>query len=443
MSVDMKDSGVSWIEKVPKHWKIIPFKAFYSLSKGLSITKADLVEKGLPVISYGQIHSKINTGTKINDLLIRYVPESYLASNKSCIVNEGDIIFADTSEDLEGCGNCIYIDRNIELFAGYHTIIARNIRKEKNKYLSYLFQTDCWRIRANVNGVKLFSIPQKLLSTTDIILPPKEEQTRIANFLDKKCAEIDELIALQDQMIAQLATYKQAVITETVTKGLEPNVKMKDSGVEWIGEIPEHWNIVPLKFLGRTQNGISKGGDYFGEGSPFVNYGDIYKNYFIGSNDASGLAKSTIEDQKSYSVLKGDIFFTRTSETIEEIGFSCACIETIKNATFSGFLIRFRPYPEVLYPLFSGFYFRSTMHRQYFVKEMNIVTRTSLGQDLLKGLPVLLPPLLEQQSIAQYLDQKCKEIDELISIKKEKIEQLKAYKKSVIYEYVTGKKQVN
>ena len=417
MSVEMKDSGIAWLGKIPKHWNRISLKFLCQISTG---------DK--------------DTVNKIDDGLYPFFVRSPQIERINSYTYDGEAILM--------AGDGVGAGRVFHYFCGkfdFHQRVynLHNIQGAKGKFLYYYLSSNFYKLmdagsaKSTVDSVRL-----PMLKDFPIVVPAIEEQSRIANFLDKKCAEIDELIALQEQMIAQLNTYKQAVITEIVTKGLDPNVKMKDSGVEWIGEIPELWEVIPLRFLGRTQNGISKGGDYFGEGYPFVNYGDIYKNYFIGSDGATGLAKSSMEDQMNYSVKKGDVFFTRTSETIEEIGFSCACVETIENATFSGFLIRFRPYDNILYPLYSGYYFRSIMHRQYFVKEMNIVTRTSLGQDLLKGLPVIIPPLSEQQSIAQYLDQKCKEIDELISIKKEKIEHLKAYKKSVIYEYVTGKKQV-
>lgn len=132
---------------------------------------------------------------------------------------KGDIIFADTSEDLEGCGNCIYIDRDMLLYAGYHTIIAKNISTYINRFFSYLFQTDCWRsqIRKMVNGVKLFSIPQKLLSSTDIITPSLSEQQSIADYLDQKCSEIDKLISIKQQKIEKLKDYKKSLIFECVT----------------------------------------------------------------------------------------------------------------------------------------------------------------------------------------------------------------------------------
>lgn len=161
-NVPMKDSGVEWIGDIPSEWEIIKLKKTFSFGKGLPITKENLIESGIPVISYGQIHSKKNTGTSVNEHLIRYVEDTYVNTNPNSLVSTGDIIFADTSEDLDGCGNCVYVDVDYPLFAGYHTIILRS-SQDDNKYYSYLFKTDCWRsqIRSRVTGIKLFSVTQK------------------------------------------------------------------------------------------------------------------------------------------------------------------------------------------------------------------------------------------------------------------------------------------
>ena len=174
---------------------------------------------------------------------------------------------------------------------------------------------------------------------------------------------------------------------------------------------------------------------------PFVSYSDVYKNIEL-PKSVDGLVQSTDEERERYSVKRGDIFFTRTSETIEEIGFTSVCTKDIENATFAGFLIRVRPIDDSLNPDYAKYYFRSDIHRRYFVKEMIIVIRASLGQELLKKLPVLLPSKEEQREIADYLDSKCAAIDTLISKKQQFIDELTAYKKSLIYEFVTGKKEV-
>ena len=276
------------------------------------------------------------------------------------------------------------------------------------------------------------------LKRTLLFYPSLEEQTLIANFLDQKTAQIDEAIAIKEQQIALLKERKQIIIQKAVTQGLDPDVPIKDSGVDWIGEIPAHWEVKKLRYLGETQNGISAGAEYFGEGFPFVSYGDVYKNRMLPAS-VEGLAKSTLNDQKLYSVNTGDVFFTRTSETVDEIGFASVCFKTIENATFAGFLIRFRPSSDELTKEFSRFYFNSDLMRQYFVREMNLVIRASLSQELLKDLPVVLPSSEEQLIIYEYLEKIGARIDSSISVQLNQITKLKEYKTTLINSAVTGK----
>ena len=447
----MKNSGVEWIGEIPDDWEVKPLKALFTFGKGLPITKENLKESGIPVISYGQIHSKTNTGTTIHNNLLRYVDESYLSSNPQSLVQQGDFIFADTSEDLEGCGNCAYVDYDSKLFAGYHTVILKSKNNSDNRYLAYLFKIDKWRkqIRENLVEVKVYSVSRKILKKTTVILPPKETQKKIASYLDSKCSKIEETIQNQQQVIEKLKAYKQSLITEAVTgkikiqngKACGKHESYKDSGVEYLGKIPSNWNAKRLRYIGKCQNGISKGGEFFGSGYPFVSYGDVYNNLVL-PETVSGLIESTPEEQENYSVMAGDIFFTRTSETIEEVGFTSVCLKTIEKAAFAGFVIRVRPFTDELIPDYSKYYFSSDAHRRFFVKEMNLVTRASLSQELLKRLPVLIPSKEEQVNIADYLDKKCTVIDNAIEQKQKIIEKLTEYKKSLIYECVTGKKEV-
>ena len=210
----------------------------------------------------------------------------------------------------------------------------------------------------------------------------------------------------------------------------------KDSGVQWLGEIPGHWGCVRLKNLGTCQNGVSKGGDYFGEGYPFVSYSDAYKNIVL-PTIVKGLARSTEDDRIAYSVEKGDVLFTRTSETIDEIGYASTCLETIKDSVFAGFLIRFRPNTCSIIPGYYKYYFRSMHLRKFFTKEMNIVTRASLSQQLLGQLKVLVPSIDEQKTISSYLDDKCGKIDEWIDKKQKEVELLGEMKQRVIADAVT------
>lgn len=213
---------------------------------------------------------------------------------------------------------------------------------------------------------------------------------------------------------------------------------MKDSGVEWLGQVPEHWDVKPLRYLGSCQNGINISADAFGTGYPFVSYGDVYNNRELPTKP-KGLVESSISDRVSYSVKSGDVLFTRTSETIEEIGFTSVCIHEIKDACFAGFIIRFRPSKETLYPYFSKYYFSNNLLRYFFVKEMNLVTRASLSQDLLKKLTVAIPPYDEQVEIADYLNLKNQFFDIAEQSCCKQINLLKERRISLISSAVTGK----
>lgn len=216
-NVEMKDSGVDWITEIPKNWEAKPIKTLFTFSKGLSITKENLQESGAPVISYGQIHAKWNSGVTLHEELKRYVSENYFESSKTSLAHKGDFIFADTSEDLSGCGNCAYIDKNESVFAGYHTVILRPTQNVDTKYLAYLFLTDAWRsqIRQRVYGIKLFSVTQKILKNLSVIIPDNCEP--IIKFLDEKCAHIDLLVSMKEQKISYLNNYRKSLIYEYVT----------------------------------------------------------------------------------------------------------------------------------------------------------------------------------------------------------------------------------
>ena len=213
------NDDIRWDIDYPENWQIRRIKESFSFRKGLSITKANLEETGIAVISYGQIHSKKNSGISLNEELIRYVNESYLTTNQNCLVEKGDFIFADTSEDVTGCGNCAYIDWDDTIFAGYHSIIAHPNESANNKYLAYLFKSPTWRyqIRKKVNGVKVYSITQKMLKDVFILIPPINEQEEIIKHLDEMCTKIDTIIKKMEEKITNLQDLKIRLIADTVT----------------------------------------------------------------------------------------------------------------------------------------------------------------------------------------------------------------------------------
>lgn len=218
-NVEMKDSGVEWTKSIPSNWVVEPFVRHFTFGKGLPITKANLVEDGIAVISYGQIHSKVNLGTTIADSLLRYVSPKYLGSHPQCLLKKDDFIFADTSEDIEGSGNFAFNDYNENVFAGYHTVIARPIDLIFPKYYAYLFKSKAWKsqIQSLVNGVKVYSIGKRILKTSSILIPTKSEQREIVDYLDRKTSAIENSIDKISRQITLLQERKQIIINEVVT----------------------------------------------------------------------------------------------------------------------------------------------------------------------------------------------------------------------------------
>ena len=411
MSVEMKDSGIAWLGKIPKHWNRISLKFLCQISTG---------DK--------------DTVNKIDDGLYPFFVRSPQIERINSYTYDGEAILM--------AGDGVGAGRVFHYFCGkfdFHQRVynLHNIQGAKGKFLYYYLSSNFYKLmdagsaKSTVDSVRL-----PMLKDFPVVVPTIEEQSRIANFLDKKCTEIDELIALQDRMIAQLTTYKQAVITETVTKGLDPNVQMKDSGVEWIGEIPEHWDVCRVKNISNTNSGstpknISESDD---SNIVWIRTTDINDDIVYDSS-----LHISLDEFKSAScpMLPVGTCLVAMYGGGGTIG-KCGVIGEI--ATINQALCSMEVY-ENYYYLYLYNILRAV--RKYWMK-FAVGTRKdpNINQDIVNEMWIPYPSLSEQQSIANYLDQKCKEIDELISVKKDKIEKLKAYKKSVIYEYVTGKKQV-
>ncbi len=213
------NDDIRWAIDYPLNWQLERLRNFFTFRKGLSITKENLEPSGIPVINYGQIHSKKNSMVGLNDELFKFVNPSYLQNAPSALVKKGDFIFADTSEDLTGSGNCAYIDRDGEVFAGYHSVIAHPKGSTNNKYFAYLFKSSTWRyqIRKKVNAVKVYSITQQVLKDVFLLIPPLKEQQEIVQYLDNKCSKIDALIECTRKKIAELIGLKSVIISDVVT----------------------------------------------------------------------------------------------------------------------------------------------------------------------------------------------------------------------------------
>lgn len=421
-----KESHIPGVDLIPNHWKTLPLCAVSKMKSITNCRDKELlsVYLDLGVIRFSDVNEKRTNAT--SDDLSKYqevLPGDFVLNNQQAWRGSVGV------SKHEGIVSPAYIV--LELRAGIDANFANYFFRNGAMVSQYLI---CSRGVGTIQRNLYW--PQ--LKRVQVVLPPLIEQQRIANFLNQKTAKIDEAIAKKQLLIDLLKEQKTILINQAVTKGLNLYAPMRDSDVAWIGEIPKHWEVKRLRFIGTTQNGISAGADYFGSGFPFVSYSDVYNNREL-PKQVKGLAKSSKQDRVQYSIENGDVLFTRTSETVEEIGFASTCLETIENSTFAGFLIRFRPLKGYLIPGFSKYYFSAQLHRSYFVGEMNLVIRASLSQELLKRLPVLIPPKSEQESIFEHIETESAKYDKSIALQQQQINTLKEYKATLISEAVTGK----
>lgn len=214
----MKDSGVDRVSKLPEHWDVKKFRFSFKFQRGLNITKDDLRDEGVLCLNYGEIHSKYGFEL-LPEHTLKYVDDKYIETNHKSLLNDGDFVFADTSEDTAGSGNFSYINGKMQVFAGYHTLIAKPIINFDSRFIAYLLDSRAFRgqVQQKVKGVKVYSITQSILKSTYIWLPPIDEQVKIVQELDSEIKLIYETIQSYKTQIDRLKEYKTILINQAVT----------------------------------------------------------------------------------------------------------------------------------------------------------------------------------------------------------------------------------
>ena len=419
-----KDSGIAWIGEIPEHWELRKGKNLFKLrnSKGNNNAILLAATQKYGMIPQSQVEGvvQVKQNTDLNTFKTVH-KNDYVISLRS---------FQGGFEMSEYEGVCS---------PAYQVFYST--KPCCNYFFKYMFKSYGFvsQINAFTLGIREGkNIQYEDFSLMKLPLPTIQEQQSIATYLDQKCSEIDELITLQEKMITKLQSYKQSVITEAVTKGLNKNVPLKDSGIEWIGEIPEHWICTVFKkFLSEPmQYGANEPAEECNYNDPrYIRITDIKDDGTLRDDTFKSLP---LEKAKEYMLTKGDLLFARSGATV---GKTFLYKEDYA-ACFAGYLIKARCNKNELLPNFIFYYTLSNAYQNWKNSIFIQSTIQNIGADKYSVMPIIAPPLSEQQSIANYLDQKCSEIDELISIKQQKIEKLKDYKKSLIFECVTGKRKV-
>ena len=406
------------IGRIPEHWEVIPHKRIMRKKKIIKELYAG--ENILSLTKKGVIIRDLEAGGKMpttfNGYQVLY-PDNLLM----CLF------------DIDVTPRCVGIIKDEGLSSPAYSQFVLN-QLGYTPFFDYLLRyMDDEKCLLHLSKNLRNSLTEDDFGQIETILPSTQEQQSIATYLDQKCSEIDELITLQEEMITKLQSYKQSVITEAVTKGLDKNVPLKDSGIEWIGEIPEHWNTYQLKRCSKFINGYAFNSNHFNKdkGIPVIRIGDILNEQISFENIVYVQENNELE---KFIVHKNDILIAMSGATVGKIGVYNSDDKVYINQRVG--IIRTTQYN----------YIKRMFSTNGFIDYINLSSAGSaqpnISSDGILNFHIPVPPLNEQQTIANYLDQKCSEIDELISIKQQKIEKLKDYKKSLIFECVTGKRKV-
>ncbi len=408
-------------------WEKIPARHIFRFTHGYAISRADMGSTGIPCVHYGDIHGKYGFEVDLHTAKLGRVsePANY---NVHDFISKGQFLFAGSSEDYEGSGNFTLIQGAQRGIAGTDTIVLTPKIELPSRFIAYLFDSLFFReqIRPHMMGTKVFHPSQKVIKNAKCILPPKHMADSIAAYLDEKTAEIDGLIEKLTRQMELLNRHRRELIAHTVTRGLHPNVEMRDSGVEWIGPTPTTWRLLRISALYDLRSTRVSDKQY----PPL----SVTMNGVVPQLDS--VAKTDDGDNRKL-IRAGDFVINSRSDRRGACGIapqdgSCSLINIV-----------LAPQESIHNPYFS-YLFRSSLFSDEFYRWGHGIHDdlwTTNWSDM-KSIQVPVPPMGEQISIANYLDDTVVEIDSATERINRQIELLGKYRKQVINNAVTGKVRV-
>ena len=425
--IEMKDSGISFIGMIPSDWNVTRNKNVFSCTKEL-VGSASSETQLLSLTTKGIKEKDINNPEG-------KLPESF---DTYQFVKKNDMVMCLFDLDVSA------VFSGLSPYDGMISPAYRVLHCKNNiipKFADYWFRyiSDGRKFNHYAKNIR-YTLNYEDFSTLPIVQPPIDRQCRIVDYLDEKCSKIDAIIEKQQTVIKKLKAYKVSVITEAVTKGLNPDVKMKDSGIKWVDSIPSKWeNRKMLSILSmRVVDGPHESPELFDEGIPYISATAVV-NGKIDFSLMRGYISSEYCDEcdKRYKPKQGDILVIKLGASTGKV----AMVETNDRFNIWVPLAAVRCNEEA-FPRFVYYAFQS----DYFLRQMELSwtfgTQQTLGVKAIEQLRILVPPISEQDEISTYLDIKCSAIDNVIAHKEAIVEKLTSYKKSLIYEVVTGKKEI-
>ncbi len=450
MARKMKDSGVEWIGEIPENWEVKPLKQILieRKEKNDPIKTNEIlslsIERG--VFPYSE---KVGGGNKAKEDLSAYK----LAYPDDIVLNSMNVIVGAVGlSKYFGCVSPVY-----------YTLYPRTSDYDIH-YYSNIFQSSAFQksLMGYGNGIMMkesdngklntirMRIPMEKLNTVMLPIPTSRvEQKKIAEFLDEKVGEIGSVIAKTKETIEDYKKYKQAIITDAVTKGLNPNAEMKESGIDYLKIMPCHWRIIPISIAFDFVGGYAYKSEKFCGETPYqvIRLGNVKNDNFIIEEKRVFIDEEYAKESEKCKIFEDDILFTMTGTKGKKDYFYTLIVKSKDLQKRELFLNQrvgcFRKaINEVFMPYYNYLLKYENICDYIFLFETGTANQGNIGIEAINTTKLLLPPIEEQKEIAEYLDEKCSEIDKLITKKEELLVDLENYKKSLIYEYVTGKKEV-
>lgn len=421
---EMKDSGIEWLGEIPTAWKLSKIGALYTERK---VKVSDVDYPPLSVTMKGVV-PQLATAAKTD------------AHDDRKLVKVGDFAINSRSDRRGSCGISAY-DGSVSLI---NTILTpRTIMNPQ--YYNWLFHSTSFsdEFYSWGHGIvdDLWTTNWQDMKRIQIPTPPLFEQQAIADFLDRRCAEIDAVIQQTKATIEEYKKLKQSIITEAVTKGIRGDRPMKDSGIEWIGEIPNEWKSIKLKYCTYIRARLGwkglKAEEYVDDGYPLLSAFNII-NSKLDFSEVNYINQLRYDESPEIKLAMNDILLVKDGAGIGK----CAIVEELPIPSTPNGSLAVVTITNHLFPKFLYYYFLSKMFQKYIDRIKDGMGVPHLFQSDLRDIEIVISEIEEQQEIVAYLDRKCAEIDTLIEKKTSLLEEMEALKKSIIFEYVTGKKEV-
>lgn len=435
-----KFSGVDWIGDIPIHWSTYRLGMLGSFSSSGIDKKSNDNEVKVRMVNYTDLvqsrnHFPIQTGEK--DYMVVTTPKSKLQEHK---LRKGDMVFIPSSETEEDLGYSSLIDFDEDDIVYSYHILRFQFRIEVDHYFKKYFVNNhpvLNQFSSEGKGTTRQIIGRNVFNNVKVVLPPLSEQKQIVEYLDTKTSMIDSLIEKTQRKIELLKEKRTSIINEVVTKGLNPNVKMKDSGVEWIGEIPEHWNLIKMKQKGDVIIGLS----YSPENIVDENEGVLVMRSSNVQNGKPSFLDNVYVNSfipEKIKLKEGDILICSRNGSRNLIGKNCLITKNEEGLTFGVFMTVFRtPFYKFIFWLLNSPVFES-QSGLFLTSTINQLTVSTLENMVLP----FVEDEMEQEKISNYLIQETNLIDKSISVEQKRVEVLKEFRQSLISEVVTGKVKV-